>query len=97
MTRKIPFLIDLSAEEVFCTRCRKVCRSLDLKDFRLFWCGTKACGNMQEVRYFGAGAWKVFSISETLRENSISEVTAELVWSVGEQSKRSRTYGSRIM
>lgn len=97
MTSKIPFLIDLSAENVFCTRCRTVCTSLALADFKLFWCGTKACGNVEEVRYYGAGTWKVFAVSETLRENSISEVNAELVWSVDGQDNRACTgYSGRV-
>lgn len=85
MKPKSLFLIDLSAERVFCTACGTICKSLPLEDFALFWCGTKVCDNTEEVRCYEGGIWKVFAVSEILRENSISEVTPELILSIGEQ------------
>jgi hypothetical protein len=77
------FLIDLSAKRVFCTSCKKACRSLELTDCTQFWCASKSCDNSEEVRVYPGNRWEVFAVSETLRENAISEITTELILSIG--------------
>ena len=95
MKPKSLFLIDLSARRVFCASCGRICKSLPLADFTLFWCAGKACDNTEEVRWYPGNVWKVFAVSETLRENSISEVTADLILSIGARDSRSCTDESR--
>lgn len=78
------FFIDLAKERVFCVSCKHVCRSLPLEDCTLFWCASKDCDNSEEVRhYHGGRAWEVFSVEEVLGANSISEVKAQLILSIG--------------
>lgn len=77
------FLIDLSAKRVFCTACKKSCKSLELSDYTQFWCGRKSCDNSEEVRVYPGNRWEIFAVSETLRENSISEITTDLILSIG--------------
>jgi hypothetical protein len=77
------FLIDLSAKRVFCTSCKKSCKSLELAGYTQFWCANKSCGNSEEVRVYPGRRWEVFAVSETLRENSISEITTDLILSIG--------------
>jgi hypothetical protein len=77
------FLIDLSARSVYCASCRTVCRSLELEDCVLFWCSARHCTNTEEVRLYNDHIWKVFAVSETMLENSVSEVKPELILSIG--------------
>ena len=89
MKPKSLFLIDLSAARVFCTSCRRACRSLALPDFTLFWCAGKTCANTEEARLYPGKVWKVFAVSEAMRENSISEITSELILSIEYRDKES--------
>jgi hypothetical protein len=82
MRKPSSFMIDLSAGRVFCRDCRKKCRALDLADYKVFWCGTKSCGNDDEVRLDSENNWRVYRVLETLQENSISEITTRLVQSI---------------
>jgi hypothetical protein len=88
MKRRVPFFIDLSKENVFCSSCRKRCRSLPLKDYTLFWCPTKSCENTKEVRLYRDGIWKVFGVSEHLGHNRISAITERLIKSIGEKLRK---------
>lgn len=77
------FFIDMVKQRVFCVSCKHVCRSLPLEDCTLFWCASKGCGNTEEVRHYKGSAWEILAVEEVLRENSISEVKAELILSIG--------------
>lgn len=89
MNRKIPFFIDLSRNRVFCSSCRKACRSLPLTDYTLFWCASKSCSNTKEVRLYPGAVWKVFDVSENLGHYRISSITERLIKSIGERRKKS--------
>jgi hypothetical protein len=82
MKKRSSFMIDLSAGRVFCRDCRKKCRELGLAGYKVFWCSTKSCENDDEVRLYPGNNWKVYTVLETLQENSISEITTRLVQSI---------------
>lgn len=88
MKRRIPFFIDLSGQRVFCSSCRRVCRSLALSAYTLHWCANKSCSNAKEVRLYPDGVWRVFDVSESLGHHRISAITERLVKSIGERHKK---------
>ena len=76
------FMIDLTSRRVFCTSCRKCCKSLLLSSFTLFWCGTRHCENSGEVRLYRDCTWEVRAFTEVLTQNMVSEITSETLMSI---------------
>ncbi len=88
MSRKVPFFIDLSRQRVFCSSCRKPCRSLALNLYTLHWCANKSCPNTKEVRQYPDGVWRIFDVSENLGHHRISAITERLIQSIGARRKK---------